>query len=676
MWVNTREFQRTGLKWLKTGVYDSSPPGTSSYVEFWKEEQRRCLQGYEVGGRRITGYHYHYLNFSPIIRVMAEEGMDGGLVDTRSESLPDFHDGDYEFFWLVNIARYGITGQALKELGLEMVPTHIAGGRHMVVLKARRKGYSYKCASMLSRNYYHLRQTKNFVFADIKEYLQGGDGILTKCWDMLAHMDTHTAFRQPRLLDQPLLKQCGYLEDVNGANVPKGRRNIISGVALKGDFDKVRGKAGELLLFEEAGKLPGLLRAWEIALPTVRQGNKTLGTMIAFGTGGSEGADFAGMEDLFYSPDAYECLPIDNMWDDGASGMNCGLFIPIYKNLEGFIDEHGNSDIEAAKAFELTMRENRKTAKDPRAISIYSAEHPFSPQEAMLSTGVSAFDLAALGKQYNRVKSQKLDSGLTYGSIITPAPGQTKFVLQDGVPITRFPHAAGDDLSGGTYILEAPVRNGDMVPDNMYIGCADPYTHDDSVSRESLGVCYILKRSSGISGTFPGCIVAAYIGRPSTVDEWNEQVMRLCDHYNAKLGFESNAGTLIQYYRTKKRMHRLLLKPEFDSERRPSATGGAGLYGLNMDSDNIMHGELYLRDWMNETLWVNEQGVPTTRLQTIVEPALLDELRKYRSKGNFDRVRALMVGMFYLRELVYQRREVKADRRHPAEDFFDKDIFQ
>lgn len=55
---------------------------------------------------------------------------------------------------------------------------------------------------------------------------------------------------------------------------------------------KIRGKAGELIFFEEAGSFAGLLKAWEVAMPTMRQGSKTLGTMVAFGTGGEEGPGF------------------------------------------------------------------------------------------------------------------------------------------------------------------------------------------------------------------------------------------------------------------------------------------------------------------------------------------------------------------------------------------------
>ena len=68
-------------------------------------------------------------------------------------------------------------------------------------------------------------------------------------------------------------------------------------------------------------------------MPVMRQGAKTLGTMVAFGTGGTEGADFEGMEELFYNPDSYDCLSFENVWDAGGAGTKCGYFIPIEENF-------------------------------------------------------------------------------------------------------------------------------------------------------------------------------------------------------------------------------------------------------------------------------------------------------------------------------------------------------
>jgi hypothetical protein len=41
----------------------------------------------------------------------------------------------------------------------------------MVVLKARNKGYSFKGASMLVRNYALIRESQNFALASDKGYL-------------------------------------------------------------------------------------------------------------------------------------------------------------------------------------------------------------------------------------------------------------------------------------------------------------------------------------------------------------------------------------------------------------------------------------------------------------------------------------------------------------------------
>ena len=89
----------------------------------------------------------------------------------------------------------------------------------------------------------------------------------------------------------------------------------------------------------------------------MRQGAKTLGLMIAFGTGGTEGADFEAMEEIFYNPEAYDCMEYENIWDSGAMGTKCGYFIPIQKNLDGFIDEQGNSLAQKAVEYEEDMRE-------------------------------------------------------------------------------------------------------------------------------------------------------------------------------------------------------------------------------------------------------------------------------------------------------------------------------
>ena len=322
MFKDTDRVREAAVTFIKKGRFTESLPGTKDYYDHWDEERRRCMYGHTVGEITVTGFHYFYLNYCPIDRAIDEELPDGTIQSRRERSFPSFYDGDFEYFHEIDKAR--------------------GRNRHMIVLKARRKGYSYKAGSMLARNYFFVKNSKNFVFAASKEFLIG-DGLLSKAWEFLSFIDDHTAWAQPRLKDREMHKMSGYKKKVNGLEIEMGMKSQIMGVSLKDNPDKVRGKAGELVFFEEAGSFPGLLKAWEVTMPTMRQGSKTLGLMVAFGTGGTEGSDFEAMEEIFYNPEAYDCMDYANIWDEGAMGSTCGYFIPIQKNLDGFIDDQGNS---------------------------------------------------------------------------------------------------------------------------------------------------------------------------------------------------------------------------------------------------------------------------------------------------------------------------------------------
>ena len=408
------------LTFLKYGHYTKALPGTREYYDFWDEEKKRCMYGYTVDELSITGFHYFYLNYCPIDRAIDEELPDGTIQSRRERSFPRFYDGDWDYFQEIDKAR--------------------AENRHMIVLKARRKGYSYKAGSMLARNYFFVKNSKNFVFAAQKEYLIG-DGLLSKAWEFLSFIDDHTAWAQPRLRDREMTKMSGYKKKINGIEIEMGMKSQIMGVSLKDNPDKVRGKAGELVFFEEAGSFPGLLKAWEVTMPTMRQGAKTLGMMIAFGTGGTEGADFEAMEEIFYNPAAYDCMDYENIWDEGAFGTKCGYFIPIQTNLDGFIDEQGNSIKEKATEYEKEMREKKKGAADAKSLDQYIAEHPFSPQEATLQVTANLFDVASLQEQYNIVKARGLQAIGTVGRLYNDSEGKVKFTVDgDLKQIVKYPH--------------------------------------------------------------------------------------------------------------------------------------------------------------------------------------------------------------------------------------------
>jgi len=648
MFTKTDRLRPAALQYMEHGYYTNALPNTKEYYDYWDRERHRCVYGYTVGEGQddeivITGNHYFYLNYCPIDRSVDEELPDGTIIARRERTFPAFYDGDWKYFTAIDTCR--------------------RQNKHMTVLKARRKGYSYKAAAMLARNYFHIRNSKNYVFAGQKEYLIG-DGLLSKAWEILSFVDDNTAWTQPRLRDREMNKMSGYKKNVNGADVELGMKSQIMGVSLKDAPDKVRGKAGELIFFEEAGAFPGLLKAWEVAMPTMRQGSKTLGTMVAFGTGGTEGADFEGMEELFYNPDSYDCLAFENEWDDGAMGTVCGHFVPIYENLEGFIDDDGNSLVEPAKAFELKNRTKKKGTNDPKAYDQYIAEHPENPREATLQVSSNLFDIASLQEQYNKVKVNNLHSIGTAGKLYYGKGNKIEFAMDgDAKPILRFPHRKEDNLHGAITIYEGPYKNASgQTPHNLYLVCHDPYGQNQSADSTSLGAAYVIKRVNNISQP-DDLIVASYVGRPHTQDEYNRNLFMLADYYNAKIGFENDRGAVIQYAKQHRKLHKLQVEFEMLDKKDLRSKNVKRQYGMHTTEARKRQGELYIRDWLNTTRSVNEDGTTVLNMHKIYDLALLQELIKFNHKGNFDRVMALMIGMYHTRELYNAEvKEVLEDR--------------
>ena len=116
--TNSIKYSPAAQNYLEVGFYTDAIPGTKEYYHYWDEQKERCTQGY----LDITGYHYFYLNFCPIDRVVDELLADGTKIARRDRTFPAFYDGDHHYFTAVDEAR--------------------KTNKHLVVLKARRKGFS------------------------------------------------------------------------------------------------------------------------------------------------------------------------------------------------------------------------------------------------------------------------------------------------------------------------------------------------------------------------------------------------------------------------------------------------------------------------------------------------------------------------------------------------------
>jgi hypothetical protein len=170
-------------------------------------------------------------------------------------------------------------------------------------------------------------------------------------------------------------------------------------------------------------------------------------------------------------------------------------------------------------------------------------------------------------------------------------------------------------------------------------------------------------------------IVASYVGRPETQDDYNDILFMLSEYYNAKIGFENDRGEVIPYAKRTKNLHRLMEEVEiFDRSNGFKAKSLGRNYGLSMGSkQRKAQAVLYLRDWLKEKRSKNADNEWKLNLHNIYDIALIDELIKWNDRGNFDRVSALLIGMFFAMDM-YDKPVTKEEE---VEDtgFFSREFF-
>jgi len=629
----------------KEGIYTPLRKGTIERRRFWIEEARRSLYGHEVDGLWIPGYFYYYLNYGRIDNTFEKEIVIRGTREkttVREEAFPDFWDYDKVYF--------------------DHIEACERAGKFTSVIKARRKGYSFKGGAMLDRNYHLIPGSKSYAIAFEKEFLIK-DGLLTKAWNTMDWVDTHTDWSKLRQRKNDILhRRASYIDTMTG--IEKGFKSEIIGVSVRHDPHKVRGKAAKLILLEEAGNFPQLINTWNIATDSVKEGSYVLGLMIAFGTGGESGADFEGLQKIFFHPDAFNCLGVPYDWDD-LYDKPTGFFVPIYKNLKGFIGDDGVSNDEDAIVYEKEQRRIKEETSDESInIDQYIAEHPFNPFEAVLQLTGNIFPKKQLLSQLLAVE-QKLEY------INLGQKGYLEF-RNEKVPvwvgdetvkvITEFPLEGNKNAKGGIVIYEHPEMENGKVPDYLYIAGIDSYDYDSS-NTDSLGSCIIYKRYYR-PGHEHNVIVAEYTGRPDTAETFYDNCGMLLLYYNAIAMYE-NQNIGIETHFVKRHWYHLLADaPQLKDIIKNSKV--ARKKGIHMPSEVIGYGERCIRKYIN--------GIDGSihNYQKIFSPTILKELIGYNSKGNFDRVRALMCVLIYEAELYDV--EVKG-QKYDGQEYMPKHLF-
>lgn len=668
--------------------YTEHLPGTQKYKEFWKEERKRCLEGYEpiIDGKpcgiRISGELYFYWNYCRINLIAVHP------ITKETTEVVDFpRPCNMDYYWFMeleareNPSRYGLP-QSYKQ--------------SIILAKARRLGFSFKNAAGATHKYTFYKEIKVAIIS------QTGDKAVEtfeKCLQNIDFLTEYTEFGGPhitRTLDKSANKgviKAG-VKDKKGNE--KGRKSIIYTVSLHNRPDKASGAGCIRVIFEEAGMITQLSKAWTFTEPTLRSGKLYKGIAIIFGTGGDmvdakgnagSSRDFATM---FYNPKAHKLASYLNIYDNGSDSGECGLFFSIIWFREGAefigpdgtiyhaVDDNGNIYPWVAE-IDLNQERKQQADKDKDAYEIELTQYCKTPREAFLVTSGNTFPTADIEARLERLLTTDDLRYLSTVGTLAESEGEILFrpdVERKYQPIDRFPHPHNmKNREGALVIYEQPRKIHGAIPYGAYIVSVDPIG-EDSNGGESLIAVYVIK-----TGRYPleigyDEVVAQYVGRPSIdpIDFQNSIVYKLGKYYNALVTHENDrSGSEIRTFFLEKNSFEMLLKPPSDivEQAIPNSKTNLRKSGHSMSSERMKElGEMYLNRWLKKRRGMDGDGNSITNLDLIRDVALLQELQNYNRYGNFDRVMALMGAILQLRQL--ESNEIR-DSKNAAEamNFFD-----
>lgn len=673
--INTSNFTEVATYFKKNGVYTKAHPiyDKIAFTDFWDREEDRRINGMSAPGKllhddfgtpylqeiHITGEHYGYLNYSHIKKT--ETKVEKGLIQslsgeslaksnvtrgsTKEVSFPDFWDADYYFFKAVELAR--------------------AVGLHLVVGKARRKGYSYKNGWIVANQADMFRNTVSVVGAYDEASLTD-DGTMNKVKQFLDHINIHTDWNKGTLADTLDHIHIGYR--YKGETIQRGFNSHIMKTVLRTNPGGFRGKDANVGILEEAGKCVNLAEIIEPTIKSFSDGTRTTGLFIVFGTGGGKDSYWQAFEDLFYKTYMQKFITFENIYDKDLSGTGCGYFHPAYLSKPGLIDIYGNSLIQEVVNYEEKERDLKRG--DISKLVAHQMEEPFSPSEAFSRSSNAIMPTVEIEEQL-----RKLNYGTEYTKgregIFTKSNSKLEFQDRTGIGnlgddfippnVDKFPLEDVKNVDGCWVIFDQPYRNPRTgeIPEGLYRAWNDPYAiskdKDNFSIKDSLATTIIYEKENNFTKDGGDKIVAMFVGRREDTADYDKQMFYGVEYYDATLLFENDRGDVYTNARVLGYLDRLADEPNFYYNKDLQKGGQGRKKGMSIATNvqRKMKGAIYIKQWLLKKRGEYPNGKPIYNLNLIKDKGLLRELLKFDFKTNTDRVMALMIGMFDMRELLW-----------------------
>jgi len=644
--------------------YIDSEVDSPTYTKFRRREEYRREHGYSAASKlmpdgtirelRVTGEHYNFLNYVKILRLDYDSIIKGTGI--KKLLFPKFFDSQYWYY-------------KCKEFSKR-------NGFHMIINKTRRAGFSYM-EGKGSANYINLHPNHTVLLAAFdKKYVTQGNAIAPMALEQLEFYENETPFSRGILTRDLENIQLGY-RDKKGTK--KGYLSRLLSVSTgPANPNAAIGKDGQEIKVEELGNMKNFDEFMTQTEPTTRTGAFLTGHITAFGTVNSSNETNELFEKNFKNPKSWHFMPFENVWDDNSRHLTCGFFKPFWWGLEGIhegtfaMDTNGNSNFDIAKEVVRIERrdkwENKKTLKD---YVDYCGQYANNPEEAFSNATENIFSSVALDNQIKRLKNDESLRFYRDGQIIE-TDGKVELVTNERLLhkgkkthdfIEWYGNAKKDKDNHGCFReYFPPYRVGDTVPDNLYRIWSDPFGVDkkakDLESYNSLGAFYVYMRPNVNTNSLGDILVATYVGRPDTMEEYDKILLLASKLYNARVLTENDRGETIPNFKLFREQGRLILEPNFAWDANIQGSSGR-VYGVSVGTGaRKLAGVQALYEWVYYVRGKDEYGNIIYNLHYIYDLPFLLELKAWKLDGNFDRTSAMVTGMFDLKQLEYDKTPV------------------
>lgn len=455
-----------------------------------------------------------------------------------------------------------------------------------------------------------------------------------------------------------------------GKRMSNGVRDIHAIISIaninmgrKTSTQKTAGLTPATAIFDEVGKGP-IKKPYTAAMPSYDTPYGWRLSPILAGTGGEVELSKDAQE-MFSDPETYNLLVMD--WDilnrRAMKGKTWkerkwAMFVPGQmansgvKRTIGLGDYLGKPDDKKlnkikidATDFEAStnkLNEERKklSTKDRVAYTSHTMFYPFTIDDCFLSSSKNLFPVEYAIKH----KNDLLESGQYSGMLcdVFLESGNKLGTTKSNKQLAGFP------FSGG--VIDAPVQIFEMPQSNrfddfIYVSGSDPYKQAKS-DTPSLGAFYVFKRRVGIRDPYAYRIVASYVSRPSSIDQFCRTCEVLQKGYGAICLMENADQMYEQYLNRKSGMPASFFLFAGEAIANKYVKAGSrqnsklGLYPTP-GNQNLLFSCVVDYCWQDFVIGYDDStglDITVKGIELIDDIALLDEIIQYKPGLNVDRI--------------------------------------